>query len=174
MTEVEVDNNMKFLTHSTIENVHIPRLNIDPVRSHHRPLIYYTFTGLFDYGSDYILHAQGFRRYSIGIVNYWVAQGSHSSDSNDEPPIVFVHGVGIGLVTYLPFILKLWNRKSHRDIMLVELPHVSMKLRLHPEEVPTMQVLVEAIRQAMTKHKFKPAHWVAHSLGTVYLLYFVQ
>lgn len=187
----------------------VMRLNIDPVQAQHRPLVYYAVTALMSFGSELILMQAGFRRYTVGPINYWLLRGddhphdvSHaiakssswspstffasqqfnqhesnnstsSSQSQLEPPLVFVHGVGIGVAGYLPFLLQLKKRlhryvcngiEHHRTILLLELPHVSM--RLDVDIVPRMDEIAECTAIAMARLNLPAALWVAHSLGT--------
>ncbi|CAG8600201.1 4611_t:CDS:2 [Funneliformis caledonium] len=78
-----------------------------------------------------------------------------------QQPIVFIHGVGVGLFCYFKFLRKLY--KLNRPLFLVELPYVSMRLI---EDVPTMEETVQEIEEMLTSHGFPKATFVAHSLGT--------
>lgn len=137
------------------------RLNVDPVLAEHRPLIHYVATGLMSFGSDIALYARGFRRHEVGPVSFWILKGDDA-----KPPLVFVHGVGIGLATYLPFLLKLSSaeHRSGRTLILIELPHVSMKLNV--DVIPRMETIAECAAIMFKQHNLQPALWVAHSLGT--------
>lgn len=140
------------------------RLNVDPVEAYHRPFIYYAVTELMGVGADVILRWWGFRRERIGAVYFWLR---HADDSRefDETPLVFVHGVGIGLAAYLP-LLRALSRPSavNRTIILIELPHVSMKLNV--DVVPRMDVIAECSAIMLKRYNLPPALWMAHSLGT--------
>ena len=46
----------------------------------------------------------GFEARSIGGVRYWV---NRQAVKSDLPPVLFIHGIGIGLVMYRP-ILQVW------------------------------------------------------------------
>lgn len=71
--------------------------------------------------------------------------------------------VGIGLSTYLPFLLQIASR-AKRTIVLIELPHVSMKLNVHV--IPRMEIIAECSAVLFQQEGLPPALWVAHSLGT--------
>lgn len=143
------------------------RLSVDPVVADHRPLIYYTVTSLISLGADIFLMWRGFERHRIGPVFLWILKGVSVEDGG-EPPMVFVHGVGIGLAAYIPYILKLSSENSsrypRRTIVLIELPHVSMKLNV--DTIPRMDVIAECAAIAFKQHNLSQALWVAHSLGT--------
>ena len=87
-----------------------------------------------------LLKRRGFERRYIGLVAYYYHPGNdHSSTSmhtdnieldgrppRERPkttPVIFVHGIGVGLVAYLPLIDALME--SGRPLLLPELPYVS-------------------------------------------------
>ncbi|CAM9130040.1 unnamed protein product [Chrysoparadoxa australica] len=157
------------------------RLNIDTVYAQHRPLVYYLACSAMDMFSDAFLYYKGFRRECIGPVSFWVQGGTRDgrmkkkigAQAQPQPqpqpqktPLVFVHGVGMGLVTYLPLLRRLAAlSSSSAPVMLLELPHVSMKLGV---EVPSIETIVACTEVAMARHGFGAdgAVWLGHSLGT--------
>jgi len=87
-----------------------------------------------------LLKRRGFERRSIGPVTYYYHPGNNNKSSfmDTDPteydgisrqqnaksiPIVFVHGIGVGIVCYIPLIDALME--SGRPIFLPELPYVS-------------------------------------------------
>ena len=64
---------------------------------------------------------RGFHRHHIGRISYYFHPGSSSVDGLEEEktPIVFVHGIGIGLIAYMGLIDSLL--KSGRPILLPEM-----------------------------------------------------
>ncbi len=134
-------------------------LGLDPVAALHRPLIYYAATTLMQAASDCVLiRACGFRRWCGG--QHFVRRGAPG-----ERAVVFVHGVGMGLATYLPFILKLAAQTPlSTPIVLLGLGHVSM--RLHLEDVPTLDAIAAAAGDILADIGAPSAVWVGHSLGT--------
>jgi pimeloyl-ACP methyl ester carboxylesterase len=161
----------------------MPRLQmlpLDPVPALHRPLCVYLLASLLDLGSDCFIWSCGFRRHRVGCMSFWVRRGDppppwrgaeggagrwrKQTASKPEPPLVFVHGVGLGLVTYLPFLRGLFGISRHRTVVLLELPHVSMKLGI--DRFPTIQAIADYTEQAMHQLRLPAALWVCHSLGT--------
>ena len=150
------------------------RLNVDRVKADHRPLVYYIATGIMGFAGDAFLYFLGFRRERIGPVFFWVRLASASRHStgefaiDEDTPLVFVHGVGMGLATYIPLLLKLSGpvrRPVNRTIILIELPHVSMKFNV--DVVPRMDAIAECTAIIMNRYNIHtPALWMAHSLGT--------
>ncbi|KAJ3204721.1 hypothetical protein HDU67_009348, partial [Dinochytrium kinnereticum] len=81
-----------------------------------------------------------------------------------EPlPIVFFHGIGGGLFSYLGFIYRVLVENRQRAFFLVELPYVSMRLVDH---VPSMQQTVAEVEDMLDHHGFSKAFFIGHSLGT--------
>ena len=83
-----------------------------------------------------LLKNRGFERRSIGPVTYYHHPGNEKIGADNieydgiappkgsiTTPIVFVHGIGVGLITYIPLIDSLME--SGRPIFLPELPYVS-------------------------------------------------
>lgn len=155
------------------------RLHYDPVLAYSKPLWYYAGVQSLDFLSDMILRSIGFTRKKAGVLSYWIlnneAIGNAGGDSNrdkSEAPLMFIHGVGIGLATYITFIVKLVIAKkrclslasTHQPIILLELPHVSMKLNV--DIIPSMTTTVNCIEDALHQNHFEKAQFVVHSLGT--------
>ena len=83
-----------------------------------------------------LLKKRGFERRSIGPVTYYYHPGKENMDMDNaeydgiapptnakNTPVIFVHGIGVGLVVYVPLIDSLME--SGRPIFLPELPYVS-------------------------------------------------
>lgn len=64
--------------------------------------MYYLATKIMDTISDFSLFMKGFRRVRARALSAWIRVGVE-----DAEPIVFVHGVGMGLSTYSPFLHSL-------------------------------------------------------------------
>ena len=114
------------------------KLNLEDIPSYYRPFVYYVAIYLMDVLASLVLtllkfkkKVQGKDKYQDGLV-YWVREKGQKFHSNDEVPIVFIHGIGIGLATYLRFFYDLAKHlHSHKmKIILIELNHVSMKLNV--------------------------------------------
>ncbi|KAI9226601.1 MAG: hypothetical protein DHS80DRAFT_18484 [Piptocephalis tieghemiana] len=118
-------------------------------------------------------------------VTYWYRPGSSppsssfsSSPSSPPPkPIIFVHGIGIGILPYISFILRLIRTITPSSssssssspapippIYLVELSEVAMRLNLNPS--PTIPIVVTEMAMALTERGHHQAVWVGHSLGS--------
>lgn len=148
------------------------RLHYDPVVAYSKPLLYYAAVTGADLCSDLVLWCLGFRKREAGTLSCWVLGSDQSSDDGSagarqaQPPVMFVHGVGLGLVTYIAFITSLvaaYSPGTRPALLLLELPHVSMKLSV--EAVPTMPETVRGIASVLQGLGSSQAQFVAHSLG---------
>lgn len=168
------------------ERLRCSRLTMDEMKAVHRPwgvyAVTHTLGGLYEL---YLERSLGFRRKKLGRVRYLVyhPMGRQQSDSknqmndfnkqSDDPknrdsqkskePIVFIHGIGIGLAPYHAFLVSL--RKSHptRSIVLILLPHVSMRLHM---DIPAPREFVASLSDILATERIQKAVWIAHSLGT--------
>jgi hypothetical protein len=160
------------------------RINLDPVNATHRPLAFYAcimlLSTLFGFLLQFIwrMNKYGPERKSTlwepmdsqerpyerlpkentpEKLSYWFRDGNRS-----KKPIVFVHGIGVGIMSYFTFIPKLLQ-STDSPIFFIELPYVSMHC---VEEIPTMQETVNDIRNMLHRHGFDSVVFVGHSLGT--------
>ncbi|KAI8144248.1 hypothetical protein BJV82DRAFT_513595 [Fennellomyces sp. T-0311] len=160
------------------------RLTLDPVQAYHRPLAFYLFILTVTYLNTFLLHFWGFRKFGpdipsalslwwteaaaslssraqtsskVGRTAYWYREGNRA----DKKPIVFIHGIGPGLLPYLKFVYHLIGIDA--PLFCVEQPYVSMRCI---EDVPSMQEIVRDLERMLHQHGFRDAVYVSHSLGT--------
>ncbi|RKP13488.1 hypothetical protein BJ684DRAFT_9990 [Piptocephalis cylindrospora] len=140
------------------------RLNYDPVHVVHRPFLVYLSVLTMDSLLKVGLRFMGFRRH--GRLPRSLPRAIFPSlDSFLPKPIIFVHGIGIGILPYISFILRLVRTSSSAPpLYLVELSEVSMRLNLNPS--PTIPVVVTEMAMALTERGHSQAVWVGHSLGS--------
>lgn len=95
---------------------------------------------------------------------------SSSSSDNEVIPIVFVHGIGIGLISYMPLIDALL--KTGRPLFLPEIPYVSgFRPWQSPNAVLSPQVVTSTLSAMLASHGFLRATFSGHSYGTSWLSY---
>ncbi|KAF7728214.1 hypothetical protein EC973_006495 [Apophysomyces ossiformis] len=153
------------------------RVNLDPVVAYHRPLAFYTMITIMTYLYNLCLQVWGMRKYGPEArsfmpwnvmepiqplyegsqrISYWFRDGNRN-----KKPVVFVHGVGAGLMCYAKFVFSLLSLDA--PIFCVELPFVAMRC---VEDVPTMPEIARDFELMLQYHHFHDAVFVAHSLGT--------
>jgi hypothetical protein len=124
-----------------------------------------------------MMHRRGFERRAIGPVAYYFHPGLNTKVDDDdydptdvEIPFVFVHGIGIGLIVYMPLIDALL--KTGRPIFLPEIPFVSGFRPLQsPHAVLQPAVVCSTMTAMLATHGFMRASWMGHSYGTTWLAY---
>lgn len=136
------------------------RPNLDPVEAFYRPLVIYLAIYSLRFAfTRYLVLMKGFKRVSLGCLVYY----THTSPCQRATPLVFVHGLGLGLTCYATLIHAL--HRIQRPIYLVELPFII--IRLHQGRAPSPETLVHAIEAMLDRHAHPKAVILAHSLGTV-------
>lgn len=79
-------------------NVQCLRPTLDPLFPIHHPLIYYSMCESAYLFSCFYLKLKGFKRVYAGEVTGWIySPPEHSA----KPPLLFFHGVGVGIFPYL-------------------------------------------------------------------------
>eukprot|EP00742_Colponemidia_sp_Colp-10_P007524 GILJ01008110.1.p1 GENE.GILJ01008110.1~~GILJ01008110.1.p1 ORF type:complete len:514 (+),score=59.41 GILJ01008110.1:109-1650(+) len=155
--EVEERTGLVFKAGKNME-IKCMRLNLDPVTALHRPFVYYVASLSLHYVSHVFLRLMGFQRHRKGSFKYWLRRVDSMTDLR---PVVFAHGIGAGLVTYLQFIYRL--RSMNRPLFLLDLPHISMRITT---AVPSMEQTVDSIADMLNTHstgtKFKSTQELNH------------
>ncbi|GBG32768.1 Hypothetical Protein FCC1311_089932 [Hondaea fermentalgiana] len=148
------------------------RFSIEPVQSAHRPLAYYLIVhGLLQRVLAPIGYAalgfSGLR--SQGSFKYYIRRARIAST---EPPIVLLHGIGIGPLPYLRFAKGVLAQVGDsRDVVVLELGAISQQVApapLLPER------FVEDLRAMCTREALAPARFVGHSYGTMVMAWIVK
>ncbi|ESK98451.1 alpha beta hydrolase fold family [Moniliophthora roreri MCA 2997] len=169
------------------------RLSFDPVRTTYRPLIWYLTVGAIDMLTASRLYFLGFTHYSPNrpfrsifsalpfriftlfsrtsatpFLPYWCRP--HTSSNRD--PIVFIHGIGIGLHPYIPLIAKLVREDPEVGILLVELLPISNRILLpilgsctRTFPIAIRQTMLDALRAVLVAHSYGTAI-AAHDIHT--------
>ncbi|ORY93832.1 Alpha/Beta hydrolase protein [Syncephalastrum racemosum] len=136
------------------------RPNLDPVEAFYRPLAIYLGIYFLRFAfTRYLVFLKGFKRTSLGCLVYY----TNTSPNKGATPLVFVHGLGLGLTCYVTLIQALHT--IQRPVFLVELPFIV--IRLHQHSAPSPETLVRAIETMLDHHAHPKAVILAHSLGTV-------
>lgn len=103
-------------------------------------------------------------------LNYWLYEPTTPSRTR-KVPLVFIHGLGVGLIAYIGFIQKLRKQCPDRAIFLVELPFVSMKFE---SNIPSIQETVDQLGAMLIRHQYSKATFIGHSLGSIYVTWMLN
>jgi hypothetical protein len=182
-------------------NVQCMRLNLDRLEPIHKPFFYYFLLYTLEFLFSIVLQRlSGFKKYrSRGeqeLLAYWGQDCPEELKQNRTKvsywyrpatsfnpkmkPLVFIHGIGVGLFGYFTFFRKLWSQYD-AQIFVVEMPHVLT--RLFPfyqpviEDVPSDYEMVLALESMLNRHSVDErigATFVGHSLGSTVVTWMVK
>eukprot|EP00290_Baffinella_frigidus_P010471 CAMPEP_0180142584 /NCGR_PEP_ID=MMETSP0986-20121125/15673_1 /TAXON_ID=697907 /ORGANISM="non described non described, Strain CCMP2293" /LENGTH=606 /DNA_ID=CAMNT_0022085821 /DNA_START=19 /DNA_END=1839 /DNA_ORIENTATION=- len=145
------------------------RFSIEPIKYTPKPLLYYGVAqGVLQNVGHSQLLSEGFQRHRSGDTGYWI-RVPETVAGRGRMPMVFVHGVGVGLVTYMSMIKEFM--KLDCPIICVELPFISSNI--HPV-VPRIDDQVDDIDKILLRWGIKKATFVGHSYGSVILSWMIQ
>lgn len=153
---------------------------LEPLRSFHKPLIIYAFMELIGVINMGILWWFGFKRLSSrrngrssrGTMSMFIrdyrptkrigeTNGSHASK---KEPLVFIHGVGLGILPYVHFLGQVLANIS-RPCIVVEMRHVSMRFSINHRSI-SLPTLANDIVDQMHSIGFQKGFFLSHSYGT--------
>lgn len=132
-------------------------LTVDDVHISPRPFLWYIFVALCHASAHKLLeHNWGVQFCRHGDVEYMVhiPENWDPTDSKARP-VVFLHGLGLGLFHYGMFITRLLRRFSDRPLLVPIQPHISQRIFHGTYDRPLgKRATVEGIIGAMRKHGF--------------------
>ncbi|KAF9427184.1 hypothetical protein BGZ76_002439 [Entomortierella beljakovae] len=154
-------------------NVESIRLAFDPVLASHRPLVYYGLVWAANQITYMALYLMGYTRHegtTYGRSNvkqdpntdltYWIKT---PTNPDNKIPLVFIHGIGVGMVQYIHWIVAMTT--ISRPIILIEVPYVSNNL--YKKECMTPDETYFALERILKYHSYQKATFMGHSLGTM-------
>ncbi|GBF97461.1 hypothetical protein Rsub_10384 [Raphidocelis subcapitata] len=146
----------------------------DALPASYRPLVFYAFTESLGALTRAMLWAAGFRRHDVCGRGYYTLEaapwsGPASAGGQRGAPVLFLHGVGGGVLPYLGVIFNF--AASGRAIIAPEYRHCSMRLT---DDIPTVEDLAHAAHTFMAAMGHERAHIVGHSYGSLVASRLVQ
>jgi pimeloyl-ACP methyl ester carboxylesterase len=137
----------------------------------------------------FMMRRRGLERRSIGPVRYYFHPGRQASSENEESmsdhgtqpsfdgeadiPIIFVHGIGVGLIAYMPLVDALLA--TGRPLFFPEIPYVSAFRPLQsPNAVLSPAAVVSTMTAMLATHGYMSGTWMGHSYGTSWLSYMIK
>ncbi|KAH9955230.1 hypothetical protein BC827DRAFT_882947 [Russula dissimulans] len=159
------------------------RLTMDPVPMVHRPFIWYMLVCLVDTLTSIALFSRGFTHHN---TRKWfhafpprpllalLSRPSRDAETNipywyrphrsrTKLPILFIHGIGIGLLPYIPFLRDLAAQDPDVGILAIEILPITMHITAPPLGRDAMCAAITRILDAHGLHRFV---LVGHSYGT--------
>lgn len=163
------------------------RFNCEPLRYRHKSLLFYGVTHGANYIFQRMLKKSGFEfvpaKNADTDLSYWYrlpsAHDQNFSKKQESKPLVFIHGVGgLGFCNGLVQDLKDATASDNVPIILIDLPHVSLRMY---DEIPHIKAQTTAISQILDDINKKVGNFsqgkatlVGHSYGTVVMSWLVQ
>lgn len=159
------------------------RINFDQFQVWCHPLLYYMGVRTLTMAARQTMRLMGFvyHRGCVGDLAFFrylpsypregpgfLIRGGVPVPSARPPPIVFIHGLGVGLPPYLRFIRRL---AGIRECFVLELPEVS---QAGTETALSPTAMSEAIAAMLRAFGHTSACFVAHSYGTFVLSWMLR
>ncbi|KAH7349623.1 hypothetical protein B0T11DRAFT_133261 [Plectosphaerella cucumerina] len=164
------------------------RLSFDPVVMRHRSLLFYTGVGLLDAVTTIALLAKGFKYYRQPRSSFFttypfrfktlvfpnespyagLSYFYRPHTSKEKRPIVLLHGAGVGLLAYIPWLASI---PPDVGVLVVEFLAISSRITA---PLPTTKELVGGIATIIGNHYNKVDGsdefvLVSHSFGSLML-----
>ncbi|KAI0820178.1 Alpha/Beta hydrolase protein [Trametes gibbosa] len=163
------------------ETVRCMKVSLDPVDAVHRPLLWYTIVAVVDNITAIILRRGGFQHFTSSRYSSCFPPRAFTAFSNKAPhpdlvywlrphrsatkdPILFLHGIGIGLWPYTPFFADLVQ--ADPDVGIIALESLSISMHISPPPLSRPEML-DAITALLDAHGYERVVVVGHSYGTV-------
>lgn len=140
----------------------------DKFQASHHPLFFYFFTEfLIEMCISWVvLWWLGFHRFKQNGIKYWHRPAPSSGPDSRQKllPILMFPGVGVGFLPYKPFFKRL---SQDREVFLVELPYISLRI-LGGFNVFSTEKIRSFIHAVCAKHGIgaRGLDLVGHSFGT--------
>ncbi len=163
INKIEIEHQLKATIGKSNKNIVYMKHNLEPVRVIFRPLAYYFVTDTLLNGilASSILYLRGYRFVQIGHLQFWTYY-KKSKDEDEEEPIIFFHGLGVGLLQYQPLISCIQRKfPRNRRIILISMRCISMR---YPtlDDIPTMTETTDSIKMIFEYYKMKKAIFIGH------------
>jgi len=135
------------------------------------PLIFHLFILLVTEGGLRLwMMLRGFKHLNIGITSYYYHPGTKNSF---DAPIIFIHGIGAGLIYYIPLMEDLLQ--CGRPIFFPEIPYVTgFRTWFDPHSILTPTAVASTLSTMLATHGFTRATFVGHSYGTTWMSYMLH
>ena len=136
-------------------------LTLDDVHILSRPFLWYIFVTVGHFFAHKFLERHWGVEFDVhGDVEYMVRIPAKWDPENPKTrPIVFLHGLGLGLPHYSMLITRLLRKFSDRPLLVPIQPHVSQRM-FHTTFVRPLgkRATIQGIVGAMRRHRFVPEH----------------
>ncbi|GMH33240.1 hypothetical protein BSKO_01074 [Bryopsis sp. KO-2023] len=133
----------------------------EKLRAYHYPLVFYIVSETLGIISHVMLLCMGFAKSSCRGSAYFLHKPSKLDSPASQRPIVFLHGVGVGILPYMSFIRRILA--LGHPVLLVENRHVCMRLSFPHVSVDDC---VDTLKTILDGHHLTNCMVMSHSYGT--------
>ncbi|KAL2202959.1 hypothetical protein CC79DRAFT_1325743 [Sarocladium strictum] len=161
------------------------RLTLEGIETTYRSFLWYIIIFAVDQFTHVLLMYKGFQYYAAPTQSVFpprpqqylsrhrspednLAYWYRPHKSTNKRPLVFFHGIGIGLLVYIEFLAALLKTPSGADdgigIIVVELLPISFRLTRPP---PSRAEFLEQITRVIDSHNWDDFVLASHSYGSV-------
>jgi len=155
------------------------RLNLDPIMAHPRSIFVYLVVFALECVAHTMLWLKGFRHHKVllerrdGTLTFLTyyhrcIPSTSTSVNKGKSPLMFLHGIGIGLVMYLPLLSAIWD---DREMLIVRMPEVANQSLECPA---TPAVFVKTLSKVLRHHAIESVCLMGHSYGTVVMAWVMK
>lgn len=127
-------------------------------------------------GANVVLVSFGFSRHyhkKSGVM-YWTKPYGDMSNDGCVKPLIFIHGLGFGVLPYIHF-LRCLPKAHYRRLIIIEIPLIAgydVKLNCDSHLMPTAERFSEGVSEIIeTASRSADADFIVHSFGCVLLTY---
>ncbi|KAI0539565.1 hypothetical protein GGR58DRAFT_226832 [Xylaria digitata] len=168
------------------------RLTLDEIEIRYRSVVWYFVIGIVDLFTHFQLSYQGFQYYaqpkphsrsvvplrlqslfvkrrSISQLSYWYRPHT----SKDKLPLVFLHGIGVGLWPYTRYLSYLNETSADDQIGIIALEYLPVSARLTSAPLSQEEFLSQ-ITLLLDAHGWSQFTILGHSYGSVLATYMVK
>lgn len=157
------------------------RLTLDPVRVTSRPLLLYGVVALLQNTVIARAKTRGFRQFDDGDATKYLLRIPEGWEPRpdlpeEERPLIFLHGLGMGMSQYTTLVGVLGKSRSlrRRPILILLQPHISMSFFVKgfldpPDQKRCTTGLARALRMHRMDERAGGCTVLSHSNGTVSL-----
>lgn len=162
-------------------------VTVEPVGMARRPLLWYAIIAGVDLIAFVGMWWQGFhfrgrsaevvksfpfrplaffgRRSPTGVFGYWYREHTPQAKDVGRLPVLFVHGIGVGLYFYQPFLADLTARCRKNGVGLIALELLAVCNRM-TAPLPTPDEVADGVVQILDHHGWEKCVLVTHSYGS--------
>jgi hypothetical protein len=160
LQKIEKKINWQFKTDVDNEDIYFLTFGKNRMETVYTPAIMYGALNLVKNAAYRYMAYSGFAKYKTkkADITYF-----HYHDSDTKPTSLFIHGLGVGITPYLPFIMSLME---HTNLLVLVLPNIS-NMEYSTNLFPEYEAIRSDITDMLDDHNLDKVNMIGHSFGTI-------